>query len=43
MKDFFSKRDQIRRLFRIWSYLLKKFFMENIIFLCSEEVKVAVN
>ena len=43
MKDFFSKCDQIRSLFRIWSYLLKKFFMENIIFLCSEEVKVAVN
>ena len=43
MKDFFSKCDQIRSLLQIWSYLLKEFFIENIIFLCSEEVKVAVN
>ena len=32
MKDFFSKRDQIRSFLRIWSHLLKKFFMENFIF-----------
>ena len=43
MKDFFSNCDQVRSLLQIWSYLLKEFFIENIIFLCSEEVKVAVN
>ena len=32
IKDFFSKCDQIRRKLRIWSYLLKKSFMENFIF-----------
>ena len=31
MKDFFSKCDQIRR-FRIWSHLLMKSLMENVIF-----------
>ena len=31
-KDFFSKCDQIRRKLRIWSHLLKKSLMENIIF-----------
>ena len=31
-KSFFSKCDQIRRELRIWSYLLKKSFMENFIF-----------
>ena len=31
-KDFFSKRDQIRRKLRIWSHLLKKSLMENFIF-----------
>ena len=31
-KDFFSKRDQIRSFLRIWSRLLKKSFMENVIF-----------
>ena len=30
--DFFSKCDQIRRLLRIWSHLLKKSLMENFIF-----------
>ena len=33
-KDFFCKYDQICRKLRIWSYLLKKFLMENFIF-CS--------
>ena len=33
MKDFFSKRDQIRSFLRIWSHLLKKSLMENFIFL----------
>ena len=32
IKDFFSKRNQIRRKLRIWSHLLKKSLMENIIF-----------
>ena len=34
IKDFFSKRDQIRRKLRIWSDLLKKSLMENAIFVC---------
>ena len=33
IKDFFSKRDQIRSFLRIWSHLLKKSLMENFIFL----------
>ena len=32
IKDFFSKCDQIRSFLRIWSHLLKKYFMENFIF-----------
>ena len=32
IKDFFSKRDQIRRKLWIWSHLLKKFSIENYIF-----------
>ena len=32
IKDFFSKRNQIRRKLRIWSHLLKKSLTENIIF-----------
>ena len=32
IKDFFSKCDQIRRLMRIWSNILKKSLMENFIF-----------
>ena len=35
IKHFFSKCDQIRRKLRIWSHLLKKYLMENFIFLCS--------
>ena len=34
IKDFFSKCDQIRRKLRIWSHLLKKSLIENLIF-CS--------
>ena len=30
--DFFSEWDQIRSFLRIWSHLLKKFLMENVIF-----------
>ena len=32
IKDFFSKCDQIRSFLRIWSHLIKKSLMENIIF-----------
>ena len=32
IKDFFSKQDQIRSFLRLWSNLLKKFFMENFTF-----------
>ena len=35
IKEFFSKWDQIRKKMQIWSHLLKKFLMENFIFLCS--------
>ena len=36
IKDFLSKCDQIRRKLQIWSHLLKKYLMENSIYLCSE-------
>ena len=32
IKDFFSKCDQMRSFLRIWSHLLKKSLMENLIF-----------
>ena len=32
IKDVISKCDQIRRKLRIWSHLLKKSLMENLIF-----------
>ena len=32
IKDFFSKCDQIRSFLGIWSYLLKKSLMKNVIF-----------
>ena len=32
IKDFFGKYDQIRSFLRIWSHLLKKSLMENLIF-----------
>ena len=38
IKDFFSKRDQIRSFLLIWSHLLKKSLMENFIF-CAVEIK----
>ena len=31
IKDFFSKSDHIRSFLRIWSNLLRKYFMENFI------------
>ena len=34
--DLFSKCDQIRRKLRIWSHLLKKSLMENLIFYAVE-------
>ena len=34
VEDFFSKSNQIHREPRVWSQLLKKFSMENLIF-CS--------
>ena len=37
IEDFFSKRDQIRRKLQIWSHLLKKYLMENLIF-CAVRV-----
>ena len=40
IKDFFSKCDQIRRKLRIWSHLLKKFLMENFVFLCCVNIHV---
>ena len=36
IKDFFSKRDQIRRSLRTWSHLLKKSLTENFI-ICAVE------
>ena len=38
IKDFFSKCDQIRSFMRIWSNLLKKSFMKNLIFCSVPEV-----
>ena len=32
IKDFFSKCDQIRSFLGIWSYLVKKSLMKNVIF-----------
>ena len=36
IKDLFSKYDQIRSFLQIWSHLLKKSLMENLIF-CAVE------
>ena len=41
IKDFFSKCDQIRSFLRIWSHLLKKFLMENFIFVQWHENKAS--
>ena len=38
IKDFFSKRNQIRRKLRIWSHLLKKSLMENLVFCAVDRV-----
>ena len=42
IKDFFSKCDQIRSYWRIWSHWLKKSSMENFIFLCSVYLGLSV-
>ena len=36
IKDLFNKCDQIHRKLRIWSHLLKKFLMENLILFANE-------
>ena len=41
MKDFFSKCDQIRRKLWIWSHLMKKSLMENLI-LCEDTPKICL-
>ena len=45
IKDFFSKCDQTHSFLRIWSHLLKKSFMENIIFcaVLSVTLKVVIS
>ena len=42
IKDFFSKCEQICRIFRIWSHLLKKSLNENFIS-CEEYVNIMFN
>ena len=42
IKDFFIKCDQTRRKLRIWSHLLKKYFMESFIF-CAVRNWLVVN
>ena len=42
IKDFFSKCDQIYGKLRIWSHLLKKSLMENIIF-CAVNIFVELH
>ena len=32
IKDIFSKCEQFRSFLQIWSYLLKKYLMENFVF-----------
>ena len=39
IKDFLSKCDQIHKKLRIWSHLLKKSLMENLIF-CAVILKI---
>ena len=40
IKDFFSQCDQIRSFLRIWSHVLKKSSMGNVIFLCGYIFKI---
>ena len=39
IRDLFGKCDQIFRKLRIWSYLLKKFLMENFIFCAVDGIQ----
>ena len=43
IKDFFNKCDQIRKKLRIWSHLLKKSLMGNLIFLYSGCDQMSIN
>ena len=38
--DYFSKCDQIRSLLRIWSHLLKKSVIENLIVQCETDLSL---
>ena len=40
IKNIFSKYDQIRRKLQIWSHLLKKSLMENLIFCAMKLMKL---
>ena len=40
LKDFLSRCDQIRRKLGIWSFLLKKYLMENFTFCRVEQIHV---
>ena len=41
IKDFFSKCDQIRSFLRIWSHLLKKSLMENVVFCAVDGITLS--
>ena len=43
IKDFFSKCEEIRRKLRIWSHLLKKSLIENLIFCAVSCSRLANN
>ena len=43
IKDFFSKRDQIRKKLRIWSHLLKKSLKENFVFRAVFDDRIILN
>ena len=43
IKDFFRKCDQIRRVLRIWSHLLKRTLMKNFIFCARTIGRTGVN
>ena len=43
INDFFSKCDPTRSFLRIWSYLLKKYLMEDFIFLAVNMLNIGLN
>ena len=43
IKDFFSKFDQIRSFLRIWSHLLNKSLMENLIFCAVSHQSLSIH